>query len=340
MGATASRALRALQYFLRAIEFACAALILALYSYFLATLSNHSLPISTSIRAVEGISGAGVLYTILAILFLCCAPGHPFLSFILMVLDVCFAGAFIYVAAANKDGASSCNGEVSTAFGKGNADTNIKSEGDGWLALPSLRLACKMESACLAVAIVAVIFFLLSVFANLFLARARKKEKRIGPSPANNYTSGYGKSSSATTPKTKRFSFLSRLGRKDPLPQNMPNEDYLPTHATPDDMRNSFATSDQTRVNNNGSYGNANGYGNLNGMSTNGGGGSGYGNLGGGGGGGGGVNGGPDKYQPFVPGSASAASRYGQTHPPPPPHPSAAHYRHEYDDGVYDRVPL
>jgi len=159
MGATAGTALRGLQYFLRAIQFACAALTLAIYSYFLATLHNHSLPIGTSIRAVEGISGAGVAYTILAFLILCCAPGQPFFSFILMILDVCFAAAFIYVAVANKDGASSCNGEVSTAFGKGNADTNVVdnvSASEGFTALPSLRQACKMESAVLAVSIVAV----------------------------------------------------------------------------------------------------------------------------------------------------------------------------------------
>ncbi|KAK4467136.1 hypothetical protein QBC42DRAFT_1723 [Cladorrhinum samala] len=314
MGATAGTALRGLQYFLRAIQFACAALTLAIYSYFLATLHNHSLPIGTSIRAVEGISGAGVAYTILAFLILCCAPGQPFFSFILMILDVCFAAAFIYVAVANKDGASSCNGEVSTAFGKGNADTNVVdnvSASEGFTALPSLRQACKMESAVLAVSIVAVVFFLASTFVNLALARNRKKEQRIGPSPANGYTSGYGK------PNKKRFGLFSRLGRKDPQ-DSTKNDDYLPSHATPDDMRHSLAT-DQTRV---GSGGYSNGYGNL-------------------GGGGGGqyqqattAGEAPDKYQPFVPGTAAATAAA-------PRYPNAsAPYRQDYDDGVYDRVPL
>ncbi|KAK3994785.1 hypothetical protein QBC44DRAFT_322057 [Cladorrhinum sp. PSN332] len=321
MGATGARALRGLQYFLRTIQFCSAALILAIYSYFLATLHNHSLSISTPLRAVAGISGSAVLYTVLAFLLLCCAPGQPFLSLILMILDVCFAAAFIYVAVVNKDGANSCNGEVSTAFGNGNADTNVKSEGEGWTALPSLRQACQMESACLAVAIVATIFFIASCFTNIFIARNRKKEQRIGPSPANGYTSGYGKNDQ-TQPK-KRFSFLTRLGRKDPV-TTTGNDDYLPSHATPDEIQTSFAASEQTRVTSNGhTYGNGYGNGGV--------GNGGYASLGGVNG-----NGAPDKYQPFVPGTANGgAGGAGGRYPN-----ASAPYRQEYDDGVYDRVPL
>lgn len=157
MGAAKGIALRGTQFFLRAIQFCCAAIVLALFCYFLATLSNHNMHIDVWLRAVTGISGAGVLYTILAVLMLCCIPGRSFPSFIMMVLDVCFAGAFIYVAVANRHGASSCDGEVDTPFGRGNADTNVVDNGDGgFTALPSLRQACKMETACLAVSIVAV----------------------------------------------------------------------------------------------------------------------------------------------------------------------------------------
>ena len=35
--------------------------------------------------------------------------------------------------------------------------------------------------------------FLVSVFSQVFLSRSHKREKRYGPSPANNYTSGSGK---------------------------------------------------------------------------------------------------------------------------------------------------
>lgn len=156
MGAASGIALRATQFFVRTIQFCCAAIVLALFSYFLATLSNHSLPIATWVRAVEGISGAAVLYTILALLMVCCVPGHPFPAFVMMVLDVLFIGGFIYIASANRAGASSCNGQVDTVFGTGDADTNVVDNGQGgFTVLPSLRQACQMETACLAVSIVA-----------------------------------------------------------------------------------------------------------------------------------------------------------------------------------------
>ncbi|KAK4237820.1 hypothetical protein C8A03DRAFT_44357 [Achaetomium macrosporum] len=247
MGAASGIALRGLQFFVRTIQFCCAAIVLALFSYFLATLSNHDMSIATWLRAVEGISGAGVLYTILALLLLCCVPGHPFPSFIMMVLDVAFAGAFIYVATANRGGASSCNGQVDTVFGRGNADTNVVDNGSGgFTALPSLRQACKMETACLSVSIVAIFFFFISALLSLALVRHRRKEKRFGPSPANDYTEGYG--------GRKRWNFFG-LGRKRKGgTETGTDPNALPEHTTPDMMRDSYAT-EQTRVDNSGGYG-------------------------------------------------------------------------------------
>jgi hypothetical protein len=150
-------ALKGLSWFLRVIEFCCAAIILGIFSYFLATLHNHGLHIDTYIRAVEGISGAGVLYTIFALLLVFCLGGIAFLSFIAMLLDLAFTGAFIYVAWALRGGAGSCNGNVNTPFGSGNTHTsNSVSDGNGGITvLPSLHTACKLETASFAVAIVA-----------------------------------------------------------------------------------------------------------------------------------------------------------------------------------------
>ncbi|KAK4038772.1 hypothetical protein C8A01DRAFT_17183 [Parachaetomium inaequale] len=247
MGAAKGIALRGVQFFIRTIQFCCAAIVLALFSYFLATLHNHDMSISVWVRAVEGIAGAGVLYTILALLMLCCIPGRSFPSFVMMVLDVAFIGGFIYIAAVNRGGASSCNGEVDTPFGKGNADTNVVDNGSGgFTALPSLRQACKMETACLAVSIAAVIFFALSPFVSLALVRHRRKEMRFGPSPANDYTEGYG--------GRKRFNFFG-LGRKrTAAAEAPPNPTVLPEHSTPDDLRHSYAT-ERTRVPSRGGYG-------------------------------------------------------------------------------------
>ncbi|KAK4103947.1 hypothetical protein N658DRAFT_513969 [Parathielavia hyrcaniae] len=246
MGRAAGMALRGTQFFLRGIQFCCAAIVLALFSYFLATLNNHGMPIDTYVRAVEGISGVAVAYTIFALLMLCCAPGRSFPSFITMVLDVAFVGAFIYVAVANRGGASSCDGEIDTPFGTGDADTNVVDNGNGgFTALPSLRQACQMETACLAVSIVAIFFFALSPFVSLALVRHRKKEMRVGPSPANEYTEGYGR---------RRFNFFG-LGRKRAAKEGAAhNPNVLPEHSTPDDLRHSYAT-EQTRVGSSGGYG-------------------------------------------------------------------------------------
>lgn len=156
MGAKAGFTLKLIQWFNRGVQFACCGLILALTSYFLAAMSNHSITIPTNIRAVEGISGIGVVYTALGVLLVCCLAGFTLTSFLAMVLDVAFVGAFIYVATVYKAGASSCSGDnVNTVFGTGNADARVSSAKDGGIALPTYGTACRMESANLAVAIVA-----------------------------------------------------------------------------------------------------------------------------------------------------------------------------------------
>ncbi|KAG8666132.1 hypothetical protein FPOAC2_11227 [Fusarium poae] len=240
MGAKAGTALKFLQWFIRGIQFACAALILAIYSYFLATLHNHDLSISNKIRAVEGISGIAVLYTAAALLLLCCLAGRTLSSLLAIILDVAFIGAFIYVAVANKGGASSCTGYLDTPFGRGQA-SNTAEGSDGFTALPSYRTACKLQSACLAVSIVAIIFFILSILVEVALARHHRKEKRFGPGPTNDYTSGYG----------AKGGFFSRIFRRR---KNTAagNDDALPEHAHPDELgtyRQSHAT-DRTAVNN------------------------------------------------------------------------------------------
>jgi hypothetical protein len=149
-------ALKSLSWFLRIIEFCCAAIVLSIFSYFLAVLSNHNLHIDTYIRAVEGISGAGVIYTIFALLLVCCLGGIAFFSAIGMLLDLCFTGAFIYLAFATRHGDSSCQGNVNTPLGSGNTmtDNTVPSGSNGIVHLPSLHTACRLNTACFAVSIV------------------------------------------------------------------------------------------------------------------------------------------------------------------------------------------
>jgi len=235
MGTKSGLALKFVQWFIRGIQFCCAAIVLALFSYFLAVMANHNIFINNWIRAVEGISGAAVLYTLLGLLLLCCVAGHPFTSFLAIALDICFIAGFIYIAASNGGtGTDSCKGHVNTVFGSGDADSNVPDGGtNGFTSLPSLRQACQMQKAVLAVSIVGIIFFLLSALVEIALVRNRRKEKRFGPGPANGYTSGYGKRGIFGFGRKKRNTGVS--------------DDALPAHAHPADVRDSYAT-EQTRV--------------------------------------------------------------------------------------------
>jgi type IV secretory pathway TrbL component len=155
MGTKAGFGLKMLQWFVRGVQFLSAALILGVYSYFLATLHNHDISSTTQVRAVTGISGAAALYTLLALLLLCCVAGLTFTSFLAIILDIAFIGCFIYVAVANRNGAGSCSGYLDTPFGRGQAGQRAEGNRDGFTQLPSYRTACRLQSACLAVSIVA-----------------------------------------------------------------------------------------------------------------------------------------------------------------------------------------
>lgn len=80
------------------------------------------------------------------------------------------------------------------------------------------------------------VFFIFSALTEVLLARHRKKEKRFGPSPANNYTSGYG--------SKKRGLFGLRRNKGTAATAG---DSTLPTHTHPDEVRESYNT-DTTRV--------------------------------------------------------------------------------------------
>lgn len=136
---------------------------------------------------------------------------------------------------------------------------------------------------------------------------------RFGPSPANDYTSGYGHNDGTTKPE-KRGGFLSFLGlgrKRTTATGSSQDPNMLPEHSTPDDLRNSHTT-DQTQVDHS-SYGA----------------GAGVGGGGGGGGGYGGLGNGTSKYEtPYLSGAGDNIpmgnySSYGDAH------------RYENNGGVY-----
>ena len=143
--------LKCVQWLFRGVQFGCSITVLGVHAYYLATLIKNNMDVPGSVKAVVGISGVGTLYTALGLLLICACAGHPAPSFVSMIFDIGLAGAFIYVAVANRDGASSCSGStVNTVYGSGDAGAT---PGD---ALPTFGMACQLEMACLIVACVAV----------------------------------------------------------------------------------------------------------------------------------------------------------------------------------------
>ena len=168
---------------LRVIEFACAAIILGIYSYFLAVLTKHDIHIPAWEKAVEGMSGAAVLYTMFAVLLTLCLGGKAFFGFIAVVLDVLFAAAFAVIAYYTRHGANSCRGTVTTPIGKGLSNESAPGAGD-------YGYACSLNTACFALSVLAIFLFLVSAAWQILLVRHHKKEKKFGPGPSNNYTKG------------------------------------------------------------------------------------------------------------------------------------------------------
>lgn len=199
---------RLFQTFLYILLFCCAGIILGVYSYFLSVQADRDRPIPTWQKAVEGMSGAAVLYLIFAVILTCCLGGISFFAFLALVLDVLFAAAMIAIAVLTRDGASSCSGNVQTPLGNGPANANTggfgrdgfgSGNGENITYSASLGSICRLNTAAFAVSILAAFLFLCTAAMQVMLVRHHKKEKRYGPSPSNNYTSGYG--------KKKRFGF-------------------------------------------------------------------------------------------------------------------------------------
>ncbi len=147
-------------------------------------------------RAVEGMAGAAVIYTAFAVILTCFLGGVTFFAFLALLLDLAFMGCFIAIAVLTRGGARSCSGRnVPSPIETGNSK------------------ACKLETTVFAVAIIAAyvnllhisfireslltfpssFLFLVSALMAVLLSRQHKKEKRFGPGPSNDYTSGSGK---------------------------------------------------------------------------------------------------------------------------------------------------
>lgn len=134
---------------IRVLQFLDGAVILGIFSYFLAILSQHHLHIATWLKAVEGLSGAATLYGLLGVVFVCCLGGVAFFAFLGVVLDVCFTGAMIAIAVLTRNGTDSCKGKVNTPLGSGEASDSSEAE-------LNFGMACRLEKVTFAVAVIGV----------------------------------------------------------------------------------------------------------------------------------------------------------------------------------------
>ncbi|OJD12685.1 hypothetical protein AJ78_06753 [Emergomyces pasteurianus Ep9510] len=179
----------------RLLQLATSVIILGIFSYFLAVLTDHNVPIARWIKAVEGLAGAATLYTLAASIFTLCIGGIAFFAALMLILDICFIGAFIAIAIMTRHGADSCTGTVDTPLGKGDASRlapgfGVAGDDSNFTFTPSLGSACRLQKGTFAVAIIGIILFALSLYPQVLYARHHKRGKRFGPSPGNNYTEG------------------------------------------------------------------------------------------------------------------------------------------------------
>ncbi|PGH34603.1 hypothetical protein GX50_02586 [[Emmonsia] crescens] len=183
----------------RLLQLAASIIILGIFSFFLAVLSDHNVPIARWIKAVEGLAGAATLYTLAASIFTLCIGGIAFFAALMFLLDICFIGAFIAIAVMTRHGADTCIGTVNTPLGTGDASQPATGFGEGGFGtggdkkftyMPSFGFACRLQKGVFAVAIIGCILFALSLYPQVLYARHHKRGKRFGPSPRNNYTEG------------------------------------------------------------------------------------------------------------------------------------------------------
>ncbi|KAI9882854.1 MAG: hypothetical protein M1823_005394 [Watsoniomyces obsoletus] len=203
MAAKKGLALKSVQSLLRLLQLLSAILILGIFSYFLATQARHDLFKPTWVKAVEGIAGAAVLWTLFALLLTFFVGGVTGFGALALVLDLLFFGAFIAVTILTRRGRR-CTGFVDTPLGFGDVNGRnvfIVPENDDdpedrnepvTTYRPNLLRTCRLLKAVFAVAIILFILFLISALLQILLVRNHRKEKRYGPSPANNYTQGSG----------------------------------------------------------------------------------------------------------------------------------------------------
>jgi hypothetical protein len=173
-----------------------------IYSYFLVVRADRNQAIPHWQKAVEGISGIAVVYTVAAMVFTCCLSGISFFNFTAIILDTLFIGGFTTIAVLTRHGASPCSGAVNTPLGIGNTEHNSDGFESGGLSTGegedlkhsiSPRVACRLNTAAFAASIIAAFLFTITALVHTFLVRKRRMEKRFRRSTADHYSTSLAK---------------------------------------------------------------------------------------------------------------------------------------------------
>jgi lysylphosphatidylglycerol synthetase-like protein (DUF2156 family) len=166
----------------------CAAsTIVGIYGYFLPYLSLNGTHVASWKKAIEGISGAAVLYSLINAILTCCLSHRPFLAVISIILDICFAAGFAAISVLTRQSASSCSGYLHTPLGSGVSYSTPLNSGARDGRVPYLWFVCSLNKAVFAVSIVAM-FILASTAVIQLLSLRRLNWQRSSGHTAQGFT--------------------------------------------------------------------------------------------------------------------------------------------------------
>jgi len=175
MPSAGGAALRFGSLFLRLLQLCCAIICFGIFTYFVTVLVSHKFHVPTKWQAVEGLTGAALLYTLCAVAGTLFLGGNLIFGTLAILLDLCFIAAFALVAWFTRYGASKCHGNVRTPLGNG--ESNIQSLGYGDHG-PKLNFICRLNTTVFAAAIIAIFLFLLSAIWQIMMVLHHRKEKK------------------------------------------------------------------------------------------------------------------------------------------------------------------
>jgi hypothetical protein len=166
-----------------------------------------------------------------------------FFGLLAVLLNILTMGGFIAIAVLTRSAVHSCSNPTIRAGPLGLAADSSFDNNITYSVSP--RTACLLNKTVFIISIIGAFIFLICALVQLLLVRSAKKSKHVGPSPANDYTSGNYNSNNGGF-------FWKRKQRNDRGVVDLETKVPAGTSAAggPPDMRPSYETS--TTFGNNG----------------------------------------------------------------------------------------